>query len=70
MALPSFMKHIQVLETSGLITSKKVGRVRTCTIKPKKLVVVERWLEEQRVLWEGRADRLAAYVENLTSEEN
>jgi DNA-binding transcriptional ArsR family regulator len=69
MALPSFMKHIGVLETSGLIGSKKVGRVRTCKIKPKKLAAAETWLHEQRALWEGRADRLTEYVENLASEE-
>lgn len=69
MALPSFMKHIGVLEASGLIGSKKVGRVRTCKIKPKKLAAAEMWLNEQRALWEGRADRLVEYVEALTSEE-
>jgi len=69
MALPSFMKHIGVLEASGLIGSEKVGRVRTCTIKPKKLAAADTWLDEQRALWEGRADRLAEYVETLVSEE-
>lgn len=69
MALPSFMKHIGVLEASGLITSKKVGRVRTCRIKPKKLVTAENWFDEQRALWESRSDRLTEYVENLASEE-
>ena len=68
MALPSFMKHIGVLEASGLIGSKKVGRVRTCKIKQKKLAAVETWLNEQRVLWEGRADRLGDYAETLASE--
>ena len=69
MALPSFMKHIRVLETSGLIGSKKVGRVRTCEIIPKRLAVVESWLNEQRALWEARVDRLAEYVETLTTKE-
>lgn len=69
MALPSFMKHIGVLEASGLIGSKKVGRVRTCKIKPKTLAAAETWLNEQRALWEGRIDRLAEYAETLTSEE-
>jgi DNA-binding transcriptional ArsR family regulator len=69
MALPSFMKHIGVLEASGLVTSKKVGRVRTCEIRPKKLVAAEKWFDEQRALWEGHSDRLTKYVENLNSEE-
>lgn len=54
MALPSFMKHVRVLEASGLIGSKKVGRVRTCKLKPEKLSAVEQWFGEQRALWESR----------------
>ena len=69
MALPSFMKHIGVLESSGLISSKKIGRVRTCRIKPRKMAMAQTWLDEQRAIWEGRADRLAQYVENLASQE-
>lgn len=62
MALPSFMKHIGVLEASGLIGSKKVGRVRTCNIKPKTLAAVEKWLNQQHALWECHMDRLADYA--------
>lgn len=69
MALPSFLKHIGVLEESGLISSRKVGRVRTCRIKPKQLTVVETWLAEQRKLWVGRTDRLADFAETLASRE-
>ncbi len=58
MALPSFMKHIGVLEASGLISSKKVGRIRTCKVKPKKLSTAQTWIDEQRSLWEGHSDRL------------
>lgn len=63
MGLPSFMKHLRVLEDSGLIRSKKVGRVRTCRIEAENLAEVESWLSTQRELWESRADRLAEYVE-------
>lgn len=69
MALPSFMKHITVLENSGLIGSKKVGRVRTCRIKPKQMAAAESWIAAQRALWEGRTDRLADYVETLAAQE-
>lgn len=69
MALPSFMKHIYVLEDSGLIQSKKIGRVRTCQINPNKLVAAEAWIAEQRAWWEGRSDRLVDYVEKLNSQE-
>ncbi|MBI1424066.1 MAG: metalloregulator ArsR/SmtB family transcription factor [Gammaproteobacteria bacterium] len=67
--LPSFMKHIRVLEDSGLISSKKRGRIRTCQIKPTQLAAAEKWLSEQRALWEGRTDRLAEYAESLKSKE-
>ena len=68
MGLPSFMKHIKVLEESGLISSKKVGRIRTCRIEAEQLAAAESWLSEQRALWEARTDRLAGYVENLARE--
>lgn len=67
MGLPSFMKHLKVLETSGLIASEKVGRVRTCRVKTEQLAAAESWLSEQRALWEARADRLAEYVETQMS---
>lgn len=70
MGLPSFMKHIKVLEESGLISSQKVGRIRTCEIKPNQLTAAEKWLSEQRAIWEGRTDRLAEYVELLASKEH
>lgn len=63
-ALPSFMKHLAVLEDCGLITSTKVGRVRTCRLQLEQLSVAEDWLSEQRKLWEDQSDRLAEYVEN------
>jgi DNA-binding transcriptional ArsR family regulator len=62
MALPSFMKHIHALEGSGLIRTRKRGRVRTCAIETKPFVVVEGWLSAQRALWEGRTDRLEQFV--------
>lgn len=63
MGLPSFLKHINILEQDGLIVSEKVGRVRTCRVNTAKLAMAEAWLSRQRELWEGRADRLAEYVE-------
>jgi DNA-binding transcriptional ArsR family regulator len=69
MALPSFMKHLSLLERSGLIRSKKAGRVRTCELVPKTLSHAERWIAEQRVIWEARTDRMATFVENLHQED-
>ena len=62
MALPSFLKHIRSLEGSGLIRTRKVGRVRTCSIERKTFALVDDWLAAQRAIWEGRADRLEQFV--------
>ena len=69
MALPSFLKHLSVLERSGVIRSNKLGRVRTCELVPKTLSQAERWIAEQRATWEARSDRMAAFVENLHQED-
>ena len=65
MALPSFMEHLRVLEESGVITSRKKGRVRTVRIRPAGLVPAMSWLAEQRGIWEERLDRLEAYAKTL-----
>lgn len=64
MGLPSFMKHLHVLERDGLIVTRKVGRVRMCHAEIAKLAAAETWLLQQRALWEAQTDRLANYVEN------
>lgn len=68
MALPSFMKHIHVLELSGLVQSEKSGRVRTCRLSPDALVGAEDWFQRQRAIWEVRLDRFEAYVMKLKKE--
>ncbi len=65
MALPSFMKHIGVLEDAGLIASKKQGRVRTCTLSPDKLAAAEKWFGEQRAIWASRFDNLDNLLTSL-----
>ena len=62
MALPSFMKHVQMLEDSGLIRTRKEGRVRTCAIETKSFAMVESWLAAQKTIWERRTDRLEKFV--------
>lgn len=59
MALPSFLRHIRTLESTGLIRTRKTGRVRTCTLEPERLAVIDDWLAQQRALWESSTDRLA-----------
>src|SRR5205085_11897198 len=58
MSLSAVVQHLQVLETSGLVRSEKVGRVRTCRIEPGALRTAERWIAERRTSWERRLDRL------------
>lgn len=68
MALPSLMAHLARLEAAGLIETRKDGRVRTCAVVPAGLAPVQGWLDAQRTLWEGRLDRLDAYVTRLMKE--
>lgn len=65
MALPSFLQHLDVLETSGLVTSKKTGRVRMCTMRPIALDPVEDWIRDRKAVWEDRFDRMDAYLSEL-----
>src|SRR5580658_3160095 len=58
MALPSLLKHIRILESSGLVASEKIGRVRTCSLQTEVLASIEVWLAAQREIWEQRLDRL------------
>ncbi len=67
-ALPSFMKHLGVLEKAGIVTSTKQGRVRTCQIDLAALRQAEHWLAVQRQHWEGRLDRLSALAEQIEAE--
>lgn len=58
MALPSFMKHLRLLEDCGLVRSAKAGRVRTVWLVEAQLRPLEGWLDEQRRIWEQRTDQL------------
>lgn len=62
MTLPSFVKHVRMLEASGLIRTVKRGRVRTCALNRERLSVVDGWLAEQRRIWTDRTDRLEEFV--------
>lgn len=70
MALPSFMKHVGILERTGLITSGKAGRVRTCVLERKKLAAAERWFEDQRTQWTARYQNLDDLLETLKGEDD
>lgn len=68
MALPSFMKHVHMLEAAGLIRTRKQGRVRYCEIDEARLAAVGTWLDEQRAIWESRTDRLERFVTDRQKE--
>ncbi len=69
MALPSFVEHMKVLEKSGLVRSKKVGRIRTYELVPNRLKLAENWLEKQRRFWEQRLDQLETYLLDMKDDE-
>src|SRR5208282_2563085 len=68
MSLPAAMQHLEVLAAAGLVRSRKVGRVRTCSIAPEVLRQAEEWVNARRIEWERRLDRLGDYLKTLESE--
>jgi DNA-binding transcriptional ArsR family regulator len=69
MTLTGMKKHVGVLEQAGLVTTEKVGRVRTCRLGRRKLQEESAWLERYRQLWSARFDELDCVVEELTRKE-
>lgn len=60
--LPTLLKHIRVLESGGLVSSEKSGRVRTCSLTPGALLGADDWLRAHIATWESRLDRLEAHL--------
>ena len=58
MSLPAVMQHLSVLEQAGLVSTEKIGRVRTCRMAPNALSDAEQWISARRAEWEGHFDRL------------
>src|SRR5262245_56299331 len=69
MTLTGMKKHVGVLEQAGLVTTEKVGRVRTCKIGPRRLEEVTAWIERYRQVWDARFDGLDTVVEELKRKE-
>lgn len=70
MALPSFMQHLAALEKCGLVSSRKEGRARIYRLQPKPLEAAEKWMNEQRALWETRLDQLDDYLLQMKESES
>jgi DNA-binding transcriptional ArsR family regulator len=69
MTLTGMKKHVGVLEQAGLVTTKKVGRVRTCKLGLRRLEEEVAWIEGYRRLWDARFDELDKVVEELKGKE-
>jgi DNA-binding transcriptional ArsR family regulator len=69
MTLTGMKKHVGVLEQAGLVTTKKIGRVRTCQLGPRRLEEATAWLEKYRQRWDERFDELDRVVAELTRKE-
>lgn len=68
MTLTGVRKHVEVLEQAGLVTTEKVGRVRTCRLGMRQLEEEAAWIANYRRLWEARFDELDTIVEELQRE--
>jgi DNA-binding transcriptional ArsR family regulator len=69
MTLTGMKKHVAVLEQAGLVTTEKVGRVRTCKLGARRLEEETAWIERHRELWAARFDELDNVVEDLKRKE-
>jgi DNA-binding transcriptional ArsR family regulator len=69
MTLTGMKKHVGLLEEAGLVTTEKVGRVRTCRLGPRQLEDETAWIERYRQLWASRFNELDEVVEELKRKE-
>jgi len=63
MSLPAVMLHLQILEASGIVTSRKQGRVRTVTINPEPLLKAESWISQRKQVWSRMFDQLEEFLD-------
>ncbi|WP_298491689.1 helix-turn-helix transcriptional regulator [uncultured Maritimibacter sp.] len=68
-ALPSLLKHVQLLEKAGIVTSEKRGRVRTCSVDTDALRATDRWLQAHITEWETRLERMEAHIQRMKENE-
>ena len=69
MSLAAVVQHVQVLESCGLVTTEKVGRIRMCQIDGTSMTAAERWISDRRRAWERRLDRLGDVLDETTCTE-
>ncbi len=68
MSLAAVLQHVQILEGSGLVQSRKLGRTRTCSLNAETLRTAERWISQRRALSERRLDRLGEYLDRTADQ--
>jgi DNA-binding transcriptional ArsR family regulator len=66
--LPTFLKHIRVLEEGGFIETRKAGRVRVCVLRPEALRQADAWLSQHLRVWAARLDRMDAHIQRRKKE--
>ena len=69
MSLAAVVQHVQILEGSGLVQSRKLGRTRTCSLNAQTLRSAERWISERRTFTERRLDRLGEYLADTAEDQ-
>ena len=70
MTLTGVKKHVRILEDAGLVTTKKAGRVRTCTLGPARLDAETAWIQRYQEMLEARMDRLAQFLDQTKGSES
>lgn len=70
MTLSAVAQHLKILEEAGLVSSRKTGRVRTCTLEIAAMTKVESWIAERKRFWEQQYDQLEAYLSENSQEES
>lgn len=70
MTLTGIKKHVKVLETAGLVNTKKVGRVRQCSLGTRRLDLEAAWMARHRQMLEARLDRLGEFLERTKGNES
>ena len=68
MSLPAVVQHLAVLEAAGLITTQKIGRVRSCTLDTSAMSQAEHWINDRRTEWQRRLDRLGDFLDQTPNE--
>lgn len=69
MTLTGMKKHVRVLEDAGLVTTEKVGRVRSCRLGPRRLEDETAWIARYQTMLEARYDRLGAFLERTRGDD-